>query len=100
MSVELALIKVLESKGTDLGHFLSTFPTPALLRVRQVKDGNGRLEYIGYAPASSSLSDPYWLIKKQVFDEAGFMTDAVLANGEAKFNKVMNDYSSYAYSVS
>lgn len=104
MSVDFALIKVLEGRGGDLSHFLSSFPTPALLRVKQVKDGSGRLEYIGYAPASATLSDPYWLIKKQVYDGAGFLTDGVLANAEAKFNKVFNtganEYENYSYSVS
>jgi hypothetical protein len=104
MSVDSALIKILESNGSDLNAFLSTFPTQLLLRVVSVKGttggATGNIEYIMYGLPSASKSDPVWLIKKFIYDVAGFQTDSLFANGEAKFNKVADNYNGYTYSTS
>lgn len=107
MSVESALIKILEGERENLGHFLSAFPTQLLLRVKLVKGvaagATDRVEYIGYAPSDSTLAQPRWLIKKNVYDATGFQTDAVFAGGALKFNKVFDsgatEYTGYTYST-
>lgn len=108
MSTEQALIKILENTSGDLNHFLSAFPTQLLLRTRMVKGTSGgaedRVEYIGYALSDTTLTQPRWLIKKNVYDSTGFQIDAVFADGEMKFNKIFDNgsttYASYTYSVS
>lgn len=109
MSVDLALLKVLESRPEDLLHFLSSFPAQLLLRREQVKGtaggATGMVEYAGYAPSDATLNEAKWLIVKFVYDSTGFNTQALLAGGEAKFNKVFNaaggnQYASYTYTTS
>lgn len=103
MSIDLALIKVLENKKNDLQHFLSAFPTQLLFRIEQTKDAEGRPEYIGYAPADALLTEAKWLIFKYIYDAGGFNTQKLIANGEAKFNKVWNsgasEYTTYTYTT-
>lgn len=107
MSLDSALIKILESKGGDLNHFLSAFPTQLLLRTIMVKGtvagAADRVEYIGYALPGTTKSEPSWLIKKNVYDATGFQTDSVFADGEAKFDKVFDtgasEYAAYTFST-
>jgi hypothetical protein len=96
--MDSALIKVLENKASDLNAFISAFPTQILLRVRQVKDANGNVLYLGYAPVDAALTDAKWLIKKFIYDAGQFNTDIIFANGEAKFTHVMTDPTIYTYS--
>lgn len=101
MSLNLALKKILEAAEKDSEHFLSAFPTHLLLRLEMVKGtsggATGQVEYIGYALPDVLKTESKWLIKKNIYDSAGFMTQSLFANGEAKFNKVMNSYAGYTY---
>ena len=69
----------------------------------QTKDAEGRPEYIGYAPADALLTEAKWLIFKYIYDAGGFNTQKLIANGEAKFNKVWNsgasEYTTYTYTT-
>jgi hypothetical protein len=104
MSIDLALIKILEGRGGDLSHFLSAFPTQLLLRVISVKGtaggANGNIEYLCYALPGTLKSEPKWLIKKFIYDVDGFQIDSLFADGTAKFDKVQSAYSGYTYSDS
>jgi hypothetical protein len=98
MGTPLALVKILEGRADDVNHFLSAFPTQLLLRIRMVKHAtNGQMEYVGYALPGATLAEAKWLIKKQVFDANGFVTDFIFADGTSKFDKIMASYSTYTY---
>lgn len=107
MSIEQAMKKVLESQGTDLDHFLSAFPSQLLFRTKIVKgtsgNADGKAEYVGLAPANALLTEAKWQIKKLVYDDAGFQTDVLFADGEISFDKVFDsgdsDYASFDYTT-
>lgn len=107
MSLDLAILKVLEGRPEDLQHFLNSFPAQLLLRVEQVKGtsggATGQVEYVGFAPANARLTDAKWFIKKNIYDSAGFQTQSLIADREAKFNKVFNsganEYANYTYTT-
>ena len=98
MSVDLAVLKILESTGADLEHLLKIIPASELLRTKIIWDADGNPIYIGISTSDASLSDPRWLIKKIVWDINGNPTDTLFADGEKEFTKVMNDYLDYNYS--
>jgi len=100
MSIDQALIKVLESTATDLSHLLKIIPASYLFRSEIIYDMSNNPIYVGIALSNSSLSDPKWMIKKIVYDGNNNPLRVIFADGEIKFNKVMSSYSGYTYSES
>jgi len=100
MSVDLAVLKILESTGADLEHLLKIIPSSDLLRTKIHWDVNNNPIYVGLSTSDASLSDPRWLIRKILWDVNNNPTDILFADGEIEFTKVMSDYLSYTYSAS
>ena len=99
MSIDLAILKILESTGLDLQHLLKVVPASALLRTYIVWDASNNPIYLGVSLSNSSLDDPKWMIRKILWDASNNPTQVLFANGEIKFDKVMNNYLTYTYTA-
>jgi len=97
MSIEQAMKKVREGRGTDNDHFVSVFSTDLLLTQAIAYDAQGRTEYIGYAQPGTAQAAAGWCIKKLSYDVNG-VTDIQFANGEAKFINIWDDRAGLSYS--
>ena len=62
-----------------------------------VKDGNGNIQYQGFADPGTATSEAKWAIRKFTYDGAGFNTDIQWAQGTDGFTNVMDNYASYTY---
>jgi hypothetical protein len=98
MSLDLALLKILESQGTDLAHFLQNISAIGLMRIEIKYDANQNPEYVGLTLSDATLSDPKWMIRKIVYDANQNPIRVIFANGTNKFDKVFNSYLGYSYS--
>jgi hypothetical protein len=95
--VSFAIKKIVESTVDSREYFLSSFATDLLLTQAIVYNVSNLAEYIGFTLPGTSKAEPKWLIKKLTYS-GNYVTDIQFANGEAKFNKVMNSYNLYTYS--
>ena len=66
-----------------------------------IYDENGNVTHMGEALPGIATSTPGWRIRKFTIDAAAngdtIVTDEQWAGGDLSFNKVMDDYASYAY---
>ena len=99
MSVDLAILKILEGNGTDLHHLLQVIPASSLLRTQIVWDSSNNPIYVGISLSDVTLNDPKWMIRKINWDTSNNPTQVLFADGEIKFNKVFNSYLSYTYTA-
>lgn len=73
-------------------------------KVVMVKGTSGgalnKIEYVCEAdPSVVIAATTGWRIRKLVYDDAGFQTQVLWANGTRKFDKKQTSYSSYTYSA-
>jgi hypothetical protein len=99
MGIELALVKLMNGKGTDLRHSLTTSDIDLRTEVIYGTAGNatGEIEYVGYSLPDTTLSQPLWQIVKVIYDANGNAIRLIYANGTDKYDKVMNACSTYTY---
>jgi hypothetical protein len=61
-------------------------------------DGNGNVEYIGYAVPGISIYSPAWKIIKLSYDGNNNVTSRLFASGSCEFAFIWNSKEGYTYS--
>lgn len=60
--------------------------------IKYAKDGNGRIQYIGFAPTGSSDSESAWQIVQITYDTSNDPTQEICTNQKANWTNRANAF--------
>lgn len=78
--------------------FKRYMPEETVLQADYAYDGNGNIEYIGFAPPGSRVNEANWMIRKYFYDGSSNLLYVRFADNSLNFDKKWTKREDYEYS--